>query len=103
MMIRRSPRPVVLAVSGRRRGYVARGEGGNGEELGRWEGPQATRGGLGSRGCCTGGERRWQRRSRRGSRAPEEEAGRCQGDLFAILENSKDFSAKIKIPVDTKS
>jgi hypothetical protein len=33
----------------------------------------------------------------------EEEAGRCEGDLFANLENSKDFSVKIKIPIDTKS
>jgi hypothetical protein len=46
-------------------------------------------------GCGTGGERRWQERSRGGSRAPEEEeAGRCQRDRFANLENSRDSSVK---------
>jgi hypothetical protein len=47
---------------------VARGEGNNGEELGRWEGPQATRGHVQELevelGYCVGGERRWQERSR---------------------------------------
>jgi hypothetical protein len=47
---------------------VARGEGNNGEELGRWEGPQATRGHVQELevelGYCAGGERRWQERSR---------------------------------------
>jgi hypothetical protein len=55
-------------------------------------------------GYCAGGERRWQERSRGGSRAPEEEeAGRCQGDLFAILENSKDFSIKKEFRLIQKS
>jgi hypothetical protein len=44
LMTRRAPRPVVLAARGRRGGDVARGEGDHGEELGRWEDPQATRG-----------------------------------------------------------
>jgi hypothetical protein len=45
-------------------GDVARGEGDNGEELGRWEDPQATRGHVQKLevelGYCAGGERRWQ-------------------------------------------
>jgi hypothetical protein len=48
-----------------------------------------------SSGCGIGGKRRWQERSRGGSRAPEEEeAGRCQRDRFANLENSRDSSVK---------
>jgi hypothetical protein len=72
----------------------SRGWGGRGRRVGtsrswRW-----------SSGCCTDGERWWQERSRGGSRAPEEEeAGSCQKDLFANLENSRDFSVKKEFPL----
>jgi hypothetical protein len=46
-----------------------------------------------SSGCGIGGERQRQGQSRGEAVVPEEdEAGRCEGDLFAIPKNFRDLS-----------
>jgi hypothetical protein len=46
-----------------------------------------------SSGCGIGGEQQWQEQSKGEAVVPEEdEAGRCQGDLFAIPKNFRDLS-----------
>jgi hypothetical protein len=51
-------------------------------------------------GCGIGGERQRQKRSRgEAAMVEEEEAERCQKDLFAILEISRDSSIKKEFPL----
>jgi hypothetical protein len=47
-----------------------------------------------SSGACAGGERRWQeqRAEREAAMAEEDEAGKCQGNLFVISKKFRDPS-----------
>jgi hypothetical protein len=78
-------------------------QGGLGTAVGRWgdawkENP--SRSWRWSSGYCAGGERRWQSEAEgEAAVAEEEEAGRCQQDLFTNLEISRDSSVKKEFPL----
>jgi hypothetical protein len=57
-----------------------------------------------SSGCGIGGERLRQEQSRGEAVVPEEdEAGRCQGDLFAIPKNFRDLSVNLNFSLLQRS